>query len=150
MDSFFADLNRGKVIEEKVLSSIRKKYSCAMMVDGFKGYDIWIPELHQSVEVKYDPMSVQTGNIVVEIEMFGKPSALLSTTADWWVFHDDHLFAWMKPKKIVEFIMLNNFQWKEFVGEGDSTKKKAYLLPKGQLFKAAEYLRNVYGETVKN
>lgn len=150
MNSFFDDLSRGKIIEEKVLSSIQKKYPCATIIDGFKGYDIWIPELHQSVEVKYDPMSCNTGNIVVEIEMFGKPSALFTTKADWWVFFDDYIFAWYKPMQIIQYIMANNKQWTEFVGEGDTAPKKAYLLKKSEFFKASTILRNKYGETIKN
>jgi hypothetical protein len=65
--SFAADLQIGQDIELKVLALIQRKYPCACVVDRFKGYDIWIPELHQSVEVKYDVMSCQTGNIVMQI-----------------------------------------------------------------------------------
>jgi len=91
MNTFHEDLERGKAIEQKALEVIRKKYPCAAIIDGFKGYDIWIPELHKSIEVKYDPMSNETGNIVVEIEMNGKASALITTTAEYWLFHDDHV-----------------------------------------------------------
>lgn len=150
MDSFFADLSRGKIIEEKVLDIIKKKYPCATMIDGFKGYDIWIPELHQSVEVKYDPMSNETGNFVIEIEMFGKASALLATKADWWVFFEDHIYAWVKPRVLIERIMRENLKWVEFVGDGDKQPKKAYLVKKAFVFGAAESLRNIYGETIKN
>ena len=72
MNTFHEDLERGKAIERKSLDVIRKKYPCASLIDAFKGYDIWIPELHKSIEVKYDPMSNETGTIVVEIEMNGK------------------------------------------------------------------------------
>lgn len=150
MNSFLEDLERGISVERTVLDYIQKKYPCATLVEAFKGYDIWIPELHQSVEVKYDPMSCKTGNIVVEIEMFNKPSALFSTKADWWVFFDDYMFAWFKPIQIMHYIMLHNYQWREFVGEGDTEPKKAYLLKKGEFFKSAAKLRNKYGETIKN
>ena len=71
-NSFEKDLNRGKEIELKVLSIIQKTCPSATLIDAYKGYDIWIPETHKSIEVKYDPMSNVTGNLVVEIEMFNK------------------------------------------------------------------------------
>ena len=78
-NTFQADLKRGINIEIKALTIIQKKYPSASLINKFKGYDIWIPEIHKSVEIKYDPMSNKTGNIVVEIEMFNKPSALITT-----------------------------------------------------------------------
>jgi hypothetical protein len=113
---------------------IRKKYPSASLIHKYKGYDIWVPELDESVEVKYDPMSNKTGNIVVEIEMFNKPSGLMSTTADYWVFYDDVDFVIMKPMDIVNCIFLNKLIYREFVGTGDTASKKAFLVPKQLLF----------------
>jgi hypothetical protein len=134
MNTFHEDLERGKAIERKTLEVIRKKYPSASLIEAFKGYDIWIPELHKSVEVKYDPMSNETGNIVVEIEMNGKASALITTTADFWLFYDDHVFMLMKPMSIVNLIFQLKLQYKEFVGNGDRSSKKAFLVPKEKLF----------------
>jgi hypothetical protein len=140
VNTFHQDLERGKAIERKALEVIRKKYPCASLIEAFKGYDIWIPELHKSVEVKYDPMSNETGNIVVEIEMNGHLSALSTTTADYWVFHDDHVFVIMKPMSIVNCIFQNKLQYVEFIGEGDRASKKAFLVPKQLLFKHGKKL----------
>ena len=136
MDSvtFKEDLQRGLKVEELVLKQLRKKYPSASLIHAYKGYDIWIPELKKSVEVKYDPMSNDTGNIVVEIEMFNKPSALLTTQADFWVFYDDHEMISIKPMKIVECILINKLQYREFIGTGDSASKKAFLIKKSLLF----------------
>jgi hypothetical protein len=134
-DAFLGDLARGRVIEEQVLKIIHKKYPCACIVDGFKGYDIWIPELHKSVEVKYDPMSMKTGNIVIEIEFHDQMSALMTTTADWWVIYDDHQYMAFTPKKLVQFILINKLSYTTFTGTGDSHSKKAYLIKKDLLFK---------------
>jgi hypothetical protein len=133
--TFQQDLERGFEVEYAVLEIIRKKYPSASLINAYKGYDIWIPELHKSVEVKYDPMSNETGNIVIEIEMNGYLSALSTTTADFWVFHDDHVFVMMKPMSIVNCIFQNKLQYVEFVGQGDTSKKKAFLVPKDVLFK---------------
>jgi hypothetical protein len=110
------------------------------LIDAFKGYDIWIPELHKSVEVKYDPMSNETGNIVVEIEMSGKASALITTTADYWLFYDDHVFMLMKPMSIVNCIFQEKLTFVDFVGSGDSSRKKAFLVPKHLLFQHGKQL----------
>lgn len=138
--TFQKDLERGINVELKALSVIQKTYPCATLVNAYKGYDIWIPELHKSIEVKYDPMSNQTGNIVVEIEMNGKASALITTTADYWLFYDDNVFVMMKPMSITNCIFLNKLQYVEFVGEGDKASKKAFLVPKDVLFKCGKQL----------
>ena len=138
--TFQEDLERGFEVEFAVLEIIQKKYPSASLIHAYKGYDIWIPELHKSVEVKYDPMSNETGNIVVEIEMNGNLSALSTTTADYWVFHDDHVFVMMKPMSIVNCIFQNKLQYGEFVGQGDTSKKKAFLVPKDLLFQYGKKL----------
>jgi hypothetical protein len=138
--TFQKDLERGILIELLALEMIQKKYPCATLVNAYKGYDIWIPELHKSVEVKYDPMSNQTGNIVVEIEMNGKASALITTTADYWLFHDDHVFVMMNPMSIINCIFQLKLHYVEFVGEGDKSSKKAFLVPKDVLFKFGKQL----------
>lgn len=140
MNTFHQDLERGKAIESKALAVIRKKYPSASLIEAFKGYDIWIPELHKSVEVKYDPMSNETGNIVVEIEMSGKASALITTTADYWLFYDDHVFMLIKPMSIVNCIFQEKLTFVEFVGNGDSSRKKAFLVPKHLLFQHGKQL----------
>ena len=132
--TFKQDLQRGINVEHKVLSILKKTYPSASLIDKYKGYDIWIPETHKSVEVKYDPMSNTTGNVVIEIWMYEKPSALLTTTADYWVFHDDNVFVSIPPKRIFECIMINEIPLRIFTGKGDTVNKKAYLVPKDLLF----------------
>jgi hypothetical protein len=135
--SFLDDLLEGVAVEQKVLTKIKEKYPSATLINAYKGYDIWIPETNQGIEVKYDPMSNKTGNIVVEIEMNGKKSALTTTTADYWVFYDDNVFAWFKPMDIVYCIFVNKLRCVDFVGEGDSSSKRAFLVPKNILFSHA-------------
>lgn len=139
--SFAADLHIGQDIELKVLALIQRKYPCACIVDRFKGYDIWIPELHKSVEVKYDVMSCQTGNMVIEIEFNGKPSALMTTTADHWIFYDGVKYLWITPAQIIHCIFMNKLQYVEFVGKGDIKPKKAFLVAKDVLFMYGKVLQ---------
>lgn len=135
--SFLEDLIEGVEVEKKVLKKIQKKYPSATLINAYKGYDIWIPETNQGIEVKYDPMSKETGNIVIEYEMSGKRSALVTTTADFWVIYDDNVYAWFKPMDIVYCIFENKLVSREFVGDGDTNFKKAFLIKKDMLFKYA-------------
>jgi hypothetical protein len=138
---FFRDLERGKAVEEKVLKIIKRKYPCACIVDGFKGYDIWVPEIHKSIEVKYDPMSNDTGNMFIEIEFNNKASALITTTADYWIFHDDHKYILMTPMEIVNCIFINKLVHVNFIGKGDVKDKKGFLIPKETLFKYGKEMK---------
>jgi len=138
--TFQTDLQRGLEIEERVLAILRKKYPCATLVNAFKGYDIWIPEIDKAVEVKFDPMSKETGNIVVEIEMYGKNSGLMATQADYWVFYDGEMFVIMPVKNIFKCIFESKLQYVEFVGNGDTRPKKAFLVNKNTLFKYGKIL----------
>ena len=140
-DVFFRDLARGQEVERQVLKIIQKKCPCACIIDKFHGYDIWIPELHKSVEVKYDHMSCETGNIFIEIEYNKKASALMTTTADWWVIYDDHQYMRFTPKEILRCIFMNKLSYTTFTGRGDSNDKKAFLIKKDLLFKHGKEIK---------
>lgn len=140
MAEFNESLDYGINVEKKVLELLKRKYPSATLVDAYKGYDIWIPERHESVEVKADVKSQDTGNIVIEIEMFGKPSGLMCTTADYWVIYDGESFVTIKPMRIIECIFQNKLTYREFVGNGDTHSKKAFLVPKEKLFKYGNIL----------
>ncbi len=134
-DAFKKDLAVGHEIENKVLISLRKKYPTAVLVPGkFKPYDIFIPEKNLKIEVKVDYKSQETGNILVELFMFNKPSALLSTEADFWIIETGVETMWITPRKIIECIMINNIESRDIIGNGDDQKKIACLIPL-QLFK---------------
>lgn len=129
-DAFKKDLAVGHEIENKVLISLRKKYPTAVLVPGkFKPYDIFIPEKNLKIEVKVDYKSQETGNILIELFMFNKPSALLSTEADFWIIDTGLETLWITPKKIVECIIINNIKSQPILGNGDDQKKIACLVP---------------------
>ena len=81
------------------------------------------------VEVKADEKSKYTGNLVVEIEFNGKPSALSTTTAAWWVFYDGECYIWITPEKLEEVATEYGYL-AQFIGKGDVKSKKAYLVRK--------------------
>ena len=137
-DTFKRDLSRGEQIEHKVLSILRKTYPKAYKVEGyFKGYDLFVPEVSKSIEVKSDEKSKYTGNIVVEVEFNGKPSALSTTEADYWVWWDGYSLTWFTVDLIKKCIEETNPPLCRFVGKGDSKEKKASLIKKDVLYKYA-------------
>ena len=123
----------GQESEVIVLNQIKKKYPTAFIVEGYhKEYDIMIPEINQTVEVKKDFKSKHTGNIVIEMEMNNKPSGLQTTTADWWVFHlDEKEVVWISLDKLKE-MMTDPRYWNQakrdpaFISQVDSGFKKLY------------------------
>jgi len=124
-------LKKGKETEEEILFLIRSKYPNAFIINGYKKeYDIYIPEIKKSVEVKQDYKSNHTNNYVIEVFMFGKPSGLLSSTADFWVFSDGEKYVWTTRDIIKDKILLENYKIANFIGKGDVEPKKAYLVPK--------------------
>lgn len=96
-------------------------------------WDIYIPEIQEGIEVKGDYMSKITGNLVVEVEMYDKPSALSITKAKYWIFVEGYRLIWIKPIEIYRFIELNGYQRTVFTGSCDDKMKKAYLIPRDKL-----------------
>jgi len=130
-NTFSQDLEFGHEGEEVVLDYIRTKYECAVRIPKkFSDYDIWIPEISKSVDVKYDVRSNDTGNFFIELYMSGKPSGLLSSKADWWVFYDGHRFYWIELEKLKQLIILSSSNWIEVQPKGDKEPKKAFIMKK--------------------
>jgi len=128
-------LSYGEQIEREVLVMIQKKYPKAHKIEGYcKEYDILIPDVG-GVEVKSDQKSKYTGNIVVEIEYNGKPSALMTTKAKWWVFYTGLEYIWITPQRIRNCVETMNPV--TFTGKGDTKEKRAYLVEKQRLIEQA-------------
>tara|TARA_R110000782_G_scaffold202865_1_gene291328 strand:- start:338 stop:763 length:426 start_codon:yes stop_codon:yes gene_type:complete len=139
INTFKKDLKRGKVHEKFVLNKIKSKYKKAFIKDGYcKEYDIYVPEMNFGVEVKSDEKSKYTNNIVIEIEFNEKPSALSTTKAKYWVIYDGYNYNWFLTDKIKDCIKDNKLKCVEFIGNGDTKSKKAYLIKKNVLYKYKE------------
>ena len=133
--TFHQDLEKGTQVEMTLLKEIQKKYPRAYKIDGyFKDYDLYVPEVEKSIEVKSDQKSQETGNILVEVEFNNKPSALSTTKADYWVWWDGVEYTWFTPQDIIRCIRETNQPLREFIGKGDTKYKKAYLIKKEVLF----------------
>ena len=128
---FAEALMDGKSSEKIVLKTVQKRHKSAFISEGYnKYYDIAIPEIDKTIEVKKDFKSMETGNVVIETEMNNQPSALSTTQADWWVFHTEPTkLYWITPFTIRDMINIEGFKEVVFTGTGDTKSKKAYLIP---------------------
>ena len=126
---FLNDLNTGRKYENQILQNIKLKYPCSSLIDKhFKDYDIFIPETNVKIEVKCDFRSKDTGNIVIELFMFNKPSALLVTKANYWIIYTGDEYLWITPNKIFECLLLNNVNSTSITGRGDQKSKQVCLV----------------------
>ena len=133
---FQESLTSGQKSENLVLDIIKKKYPKAFLKEGYhKEYDIMIPEINKTVEVKKDFKSQYTANVVIEVEMNNRPSGLETSTADWWVFHlNDIELVWIKLKRLKELVKSEDYNLVEFIGKGDTISKLAYLVKKKDIY----------------
>jgi len=117
--TFQTDLQVGKDVEKKVLEMIQNKYPKAFVIDGkFSPYDIFIPEISKSIEVKSDRKSQHTGNLVIEV------------------------FIWITPLQLKNMIVQNGLSLRTITGKGDTEPKKAYLPTVEMVMQYAERVQN--------
>lgn len=127
-DLFQRDLTAGKIVERQHLELIKKKWRDAYIIEGYcKEWDIFIPSQNIGIEIKSDQKSQYTGNLVVEIEFGGKPSALSTTKAKYWIFYTGKKSICVDVNDLKELV--TKFKPVKFIGKGDSTVKTAYLIP---------------------
>ena len=139
MAEFKEALKIGQQFEKIVLKQIQQKYPKAIILVGYnKKGDIYIPEIKKFIEVKSDLKSHYTRNIVVEVAFNGKPSALSTTDSWYWVFVDGEYMAWIFPDLIWKCIIENKLKVVEFIGNGDTKSKIAYLIPRRLLYNYAD------------
>ena len=143
MNNWQEDLAYGKIVEEVHLKQIQKLFPDAYGIDGYcKEYDIYIPSAGFGIEIKSDRRSQHTGNLVVEIEMPpDNPSALSTTKAKYWIFYTGEKSIVVEVAKLRELV--KKFKPVTFVGNGDTTSKRAYLIK--QHFIEDIEVRNFYG-----
>ena len=142
---FKESLSSGKQSEKIVLKMVQNKYPEAYIKEGYhKEYDIMIPEINKTIEVKKDFKSQYTGNVVIEMEMNNRPSGLQTTTADWWVFHlDETEIVWITLERLKEMVEIEGYKLVEFIGDGDEISKQAYLVPKKDLYMYSNKIKEI-------
>jgi len=130
MQAFDTSLSVGKLREAELIEFFQSKGHKPIPIPGkFSGFDFFLANTKQGYEVKQDWKAYYSGNLVVEVEMYGKRSGLMATTADWWIFDTKTEFIFITPKQLKDLIVETNPPLRQFTGKGDSQPKKAYLIP---------------------
>jgi hypothetical protein len=80
-------------------------------------------------------MSCKTGNLVIEIEFNGKPSALSTTKSYRWVFYTGEEYIITSPGRIKKVV--KDMRPAKFTGKGDTKPKLAYLVKKHLIMDSA-------------
>ena len=136
MANFEKSLEIGKRIESIVLNRVRESDPFALIIRGkFKQFDIYSPSTNTRIEVKSDIQSQHTNNFLIEVYMYGKPSALLSTEADIWCFFDNK-----------DLILQEGYQQRVITGKGDTKSKRCYLIPTKEIYLIANKVESVHEE----
>lgn len=127
--SWTSDLARGDKVEEEwyqKLFSIFKQCQKTFGVDS--RFDISVPELDTTIEIKLDEKSQDTGNIVVEYH-HNKPSGILTSEADVWLFATGKEDIWITRKNILKMILIEELKPTSFTGPEDRHPKAVFLVP---------------------
>lgn len=132
----------GKYIEDKLIEKLNKKfpkaYNCNVNGVTNKKWDLIVPEIKKTIEVKGDYISVRTGNLLVEVSGWKGDSGLRTTKADWWVFVTGFRLIWITPLELYRFIeKYPEYSIKDdnLKGKGDNYNKFVYKIKEEELIK---------------
>lgn len=129
---FAHDLARGIESELKVLRDLQQRYPEARKIQGkHSEYDIEVPDQF-TVEVKFDPASQRTGNVVIEY-YHRKVSGLHVSTADWWVFDTGESCIWLTRAAVHQCIFSESATPVRIRGPEDRYQKWVFLIPLDRL-----------------
>lgn len=121
----------GDIGEEEILKKVLPKHPDAYIDDIGKAnskWDIFLPRANYGIEVKIDFKSNYSKNILIEVEMNGKLSALSVTKARYWVIITGYRYIWITPLQIYRFLELHpEYGRAELTGIGDNKSKIAHL-----------------------
>ena len=86
----------------------------------------------KKIEVKFDKKVSKTGNIVVEIESWSRPSGIVTTEADYWAFilAETGMVILIETEKLREKI-----KGKSYVRGGDANSSKLIIISVSELIK---------------
>tara|TARA_R100001082_G_C4303274_1_gene133397 strand:- start:3 stop:449 length:447 start_codon:yes stop_codon:yes gene_type:complete len=144
MPNFQDSLEYGSEVEKLVLDRVRESDPFALLIKGkFPKFDIYCPSSNTRIEVKSDQQSNHTGNFLIEVYMYHKPSALLVTEADIWVFYDGSNLIWVNPNDIKDHILEKGYPQRTLTGKGDTTSKRCYLIPVSAIYQISTKMESI-------
>ena len=132
---FNTDLEFSKRAEKYTEIELQKKYPKTKRITGYhKEYDIIVPEVDKTIEVKSDRRTKETGNLFIECESRGKPSGISTTKADVWLYY-------IEPKDFKQVKIVRTDVLKKLIKDnkfrkvkgGDNNTSWGYLIPKDKV-----------------
>lgn len=129
--NFKKDLVDGQAAEEEVAQRLMTRLG--ITADDIerctsKGYDLKIISKDWTFEVKNDLMAHQTGNVAIEYESRGKPTALAATTADFWVYKFAGQFYAFRTETLKRKLFEEKQYFKAVTGGDAGSQTKMYLV----------------------
>jgi hypothetical protein len=129
--NFNKDLEDGKAAELEVAQRLITRLNLAeddIEHSSSKGYDLKIISKGWTFEVKNDLMAHQTGNVAIEYECRGKPTALAATTAEFWVYKFAGSFFAFKTETLKRKLFEEKQFFREVVGGDVGSNTKMFLV----------------------
>jgi hypothetical protein len=83
MNTWIRDQAAGEAAERRLAQALRRRGWRALQTVGREACDL---VLVTTVEVKLDRHAPRTGTVAVEVESHGRPSGIVTSTADLWAF----------------------------------------------------------------
>ena len=136
--NFDKDLEDGKLAEKEVAQRLMSRLNLAaedIEHSSLKGYDLKIISKGWTFEVKNDLMAERTGNVAIEFECRGKPTALAATTAEFWVYKFAGSFYAFRTEVLKKKLLEEKQFFREVVG-GDAGSNTKMFLVKIAVFKS--------------
>ncbi len=129
--NFNKDLIDGKAAELEVAQRLIARLNLAeddIEHSSSKGYDLKIISKGWTFEVKNDLMAERTGNVAIEFESRGKPTALSATTAEFWVYKFAGSFFAFKTETLKRKLFEEKQFFREVVGGDAGSNTKMFLV----------------------
>jgi hypothetical protein len=112
-DNYKKSLKVGEKFELKILNKIKEKYPKAYKKNGYHpDYDIYVPEVEKSIEVKNDCQGIKSDNIAIETHKIYKKdfkvenSGLMASKSNFFVYGiSGENEMWFKTNKLKEHII---------------------------------------------
>lgn len=102
----------------------------------------------KNFEMKSDSMSYKTGNVVMEYSSRGKPSGIMTSQSDYYIYEvekpnesDYYLIPTEKIRELVKNQIKSQFYWKKVVGGDKGSQTKMYLIKLSVFAKHAKLLK---------
>jgi hypothetical protein len=134
--NFRRDLAVGQKTEKEAAEQLKKHFNFdSLEFNNDNKYDIkaTIGELSRTYEVKTDLMCGKTGNFALEYECRGKPSGIVTTEADYWIYKLDDGFYMISVEGLKNLI--DDAKYFRMVSGGDRGSNTKMFLFKLDLMK---------------